>query len=61
VISCGTGKRRFRDETAALLRLAEGNPGCPSPETPFPGRAYACPLCSGWHLTPSAHRPHRPM
>jgi hypothetical protein len=58
---CGTGKRRYGDETSALLRLAQAEHGCPSPETPSPGRAYACPLCSGWHLTATTHRVRRPM
>jgi hypothetical protein len=49
VITCGTGKRRYCDEAAALAA------GWPS------GRAYACPLCTGWHLTAAHHRPRRPM
>jgi hypothetical protein len=49
VISCGTGKRRYCDERAAL---AAGMPA---------GRPFACPLCAGWHLTATTPRPRRPM
>jgi hypothetical protein len=69
VNSCGTGKRRYCDETAALARLADrrlvgrGRAGHDVPPAGLPprSRAYACPLCSGWHLTVTTHHPRRPM
>ena len=56
--SCGTGKLRYRDEAAALQR----RPGEEPTRVPAPTqRAYACPLCGGWHLTVTTPRRHRPM
>jgi len=53
-----TGKKRYRDELAALIALAE----CQS--SPIPGRresrVYRCEFCHhGWHLTSqrSGHAP----
>lgn len=42
-------KRRYKDEPAANLELANVKR---DPRTPrIPGRFYLCPHCNGWHLT----------
>ena len=48
-MACETGKRRFRDEVAAMFALAthaEGKRRDKDEE-----RVYRCPMCRGWHLT----------
>ena len=41
-----TGKRRFRDEIAAKLALAEMQRAGRDEK-----RCYFCPSCRGWHVT----------
>lgn len=46
---CPSSKRRYRDEIAAKLALAELDRKDKAGHTER--RAYRCPQCGGWHLT----------
>lgn len=47
---CSCGKRRFRDHLQAVRALHNiSNRATPGDHIPV--RSYACPMCSGWHLT----------
>jgi hypothetical protein len=44
------GKRRYRDEVAAMMALSRiGTRGRDRGTAPI--RQYRCPYCRGWHLT----------
>jgi hypothetical protein len=50
-----TGKRRYRDEIAAMLALGRiGDRGRDRGASPV--RQYRCPYCHGWHLTSQSSR-----
>lgn len=50
-----TGKRRYRDEIAAMLALGRiGDRGQDRGDRPV--TQYRCPYCRGWHLTSQTRR-----
>jgi hypothetical protein len=50
VVSCPSGKIRYRDKTAALFALAMIRPRRERREK-NEVKSYPCPQCHGWHLT----------
>ena len=48
---CRTRKRKYADEVAARLALAEIRGPRAEVRAETPCRAYDCPFCGGWHLT----------
>ena len=52
----GCTKRRFRDELAAKMALADihRNKRGPERREKYEQRCYPCPNCRGWHLTSQA-------
>jgi hypothetical protein len=49
--ACPSGKRKFRDELAAKIRV-----GLFRSRRKHPVRAYRCPLCGSWHITSQSKR-----
>ena len=57
--ACPSGKRRYKDEAAALVALERIQSTDDPRRTKAPRRVYECPYCGGHHLTSQGWHPAR--